>query len=358
MNIKKPTFVIDKSKTIQKIKALNDKFKALNIDFRPHFKTHNSIEVGSWFLRLGIEKITVSSVGMAEKFVKAGWQDILIAFPVNVLEIDAINYISERCNLTLLIDNVETAFFLEKHLKQKCNVYVEIDTGKGRSGRSLDHPGYLEQIGKYLQKCNDLEFLGILTHSGHSYEAKSKEEIISINHISLAQMRAARALFEKYFDSCRISYGDTPTAYLADIFPGADEIRPGVFVFFDLMMWKLGVCKIDEISAYVVAPICGIYPERNQHNLLIYSGAVHLSKESIKINGKEIYGKIVKLDHQGAISQSQFDEDIYITQLSQEHAMCDLPKKLLNEFKPGDLLGILPVHACLTANILDRYLVL
>lgn len=358
MKFIKPTLVIDKTITKAKIKEFAEKFAELGIEFRPHFKTHNSIEVGSWFRECGVEKITVSSVEMAEKFAKAGWRDIFIAFPVNILEIDEINYLAERSDLTILIDNVETAYFLEHNLKRQVAVNFEIDTGKGRSGRSLDGWQYLEQSTKYLKTCNMLRFNGITTHAGHSYDAKNQKEIIDISQVSLAQMRAVQAFFIENLGECKISIGDTPTAVLSNNLQGASEIRPGVFVYFDLMMKQLGVCSENEISAYVIAPICGIYPERSSNNVMLYAGAIHLSKDSIKINNNDIFGKIIRLDNRGIKAENQFHNDIYIEQLSQEHAMCTFPKEFLEDLKIGDLLGIIPVHACLTANILKNQTVL
>ena len=58
-----------------------DRAAAADVDFRPHFKTHRSREVGRWFRDFGVAAITVSSVDMAQYFSNDGWDDITIAFP-------------------------------------------------------------------------------------------------------------------------------------------------------------------------------------------------------------------------------------------------------------------------------------
>ena len=78
-----------------------------NIRLRPHFKTHQSAEVGEWLREEGVQYITVSSLFMAEYFAAAGWTDITVAFPVNLLEIDRINQLTTKCTLNLLVESVE-----------------------------------------------------------------------------------------------------------------------------------------------------------------------------------------------------------------------------------------------------------
>lgn len=70
---------------------------------RPHFKTHQSKTVGHWFREVGIDRITVSSAGMAGYFAADGWQDITIAFPVNVREMETIVDLSSKVDLGLLV---------------------------------------------------------------------------------------------------------------------------------------------------------------------------------------------------------------------------------------------------------------
>ena len=44
------------------------KARSAHVRFRPHFKTHQSLEIGRWFREFGVDAITVSSVGMAAFF--------------------------------------------------------------------------------------------------------------------------------------------------------------------------------------------------------------------------------------------------------------------------------------------------
>ncbi|MBN1327650.1 MAG: alanine racemase, partial [Candidatus Cloacimonetes bacterium] len=44
-----------------------------------------------------------------------------------------------------------------------------------------------------------------------------------------------------------------------------------------------------------------------------------------------------------------------VLSLSQEHGILGMPSSQLSKIKTGDLLGILPVHSCLTADLMKGY---
>ena len=71
--------------------------------FRPHFKTHQSLEIGKWFKELGTNKITVSSLKMAEYF-SCQWKDITVAFPLNILEMHTVNELAKKITLNAWYD--------------------------------------------------------------------------------------------------------------------------------------------------------------------------------------------------------------------------------------------------------------
>ena len=107
MEITKPTLLLDKDIALRNIENMVRKANDLNLKFRPHFKTHQSAEIGEWFRAAGVNCITVSSLTMANYFADAGWNDITIAFSVNIPEIPEINELAGRINLNVLIENKE-----------------------------------------------------------------------------------------------------------------------------------------------------------------------------------------------------------------------------------------------------------
>ena len=116
--ILKPTLLLDKVRVIRNIERMVEKANTNHVRFRPHFKTHQSAIIGDWFRARGVESITVSSLDMAWYFAQCGWKDILVAFPVNILEIDKINALAADIHLHLLVESPETVQFLEEHLAE------------------------------------------------------------------------------------------------------------------------------------------------------------------------------------------------------------------------------------------------
>ena len=352
MRITKPTLLLDKTKCLNNIRSMAAKAARYNLYFRPHFKTHQSIEIGKCFRDIGINSITVASVTMAEYFARHGWNDITIAFPFNKLEINEINELASSIELNLLILSIESINFLKENLKHKVGIFIKIDAGYHRTGILPENIDLLDDILASILNSNLVEFKGFLTHSGHTYTAGLIDKITAIHNDCLQKMQKLKLHYFKTFPRLIISIGDTHSCSLMDNFDGVDEIRPGNFVFFDLMQNQFSSCSIDQIALCVACPVVAKYKERNE--IVVYGGVVHFSKEYIlNEEGEKLFGLIVKLGNNGWSSPFK---GMYVSALSQEHGIIKTPDEHFDKFKVGDIIGILPVHACLTANLMGRYL--
>lgn len=352
MNITQPTLILDKQKCLRNIQRMVDKAKKYNVKLRPHFKTHQSAEIGNWVKNFGIDSITVSSVSMAEYFAASGWKNITIAFPFNILETEKVNILAKKVRINLLIENFETFDFLDKNLKSKTGFYIKIDTGYHRSGICWDDFEKIDMILKKVKKSTKLNFIGFLTHSGQTYQANSKKEILQIHFESIKKMNLLKEKYIQDFANIEISIGDTPSCSIAEDFNGVDEIRPGNFILYDLMQHKLGSCSVDDIAVSLACPIVSINKERNE--IVIYGGGVHLSKEFlINKNKEKFFGYVVNFQ------KNNFSlpvKDTFVKSLSQEHGIIKTNPDFISKIKIGDILGILPVHSCLTVSAMKKYL--
>jgi len=344
LNIEKPTLIINKDTALNNIRTIVELSKNLSVSFRPHFKTHQSLEVGKWFKNLGINKITVSSVSMAEYFSDQ-WNDITIAFPFNILEIKKINILLKKSKINLLVDSIETIKFLENNLENKTQVYVKIDLGYKRAGISFKHVNKLEIIIDKLKNSKKLNFAGYLSHFGNTYKSKSKTDILKTYNDSIKNLDTLKAQLNKHLN---VSVGDTPSLSIINNIPDyVNEIRPGNFVFYDLYQYKIGSCSLKNIALRMICPIVSIYQKDNK--ILIYGGSVHFSKDFLIENGNECYGYV----YNGNDFWNTSKKIGYLESLSQEHGIIKLEKK--GNYKIGDLLSIIPVHSCLTADKMGEY---
>ena len=354
IKINKPTLVLDKAKCLENLQRMHDKARISETRFRPHFKTHQSAIIGNWFRKLGIHSITVSTVTMAKYFSNYGWKDITISLPVNILEAYDINELAIGVKLNLVAESLEPIQKLDTYLVYEVGIFIEIDTGYQRSGIVWKDLKEIEKILEYLNKATKVKFKGFFTHSGHTYQAENKEEIREIYKDTVLKMNYLKERYIGEYPDLIISVGDTPSCSLVDDFKEVDEIRPGNFLFYDLMQYSIGACTLDQIALTLAAPVVAKSPQRNE--IVSYGGATHLSKDFLfKSNGDRIYGYVVKYE------ENQWSKPIkgtYLANVTQDHGIIRSSKEFVDSVNRGDVLGILPVHSCLAANLLRKYITL
>lgn len=348
--IKSPTLILDEQKCRDNINYMLNKAKNHNLELRPHFKTHQSKVIGNWFREAGIHKITVSSIKMAKYFAEDKWNDITIAFPVNIREIEDINNLADKIKVNLTIENTESIDFLTENLQNKVGYFIKIDTGYKRTGVSFDIFLTIDKIIKASENSPHLNFKGFISHSGHTYNANSKEEILAIHNDSLKKLSSLKNQYIDKYPNLIISTGDTPSNSLAKNFENITELRPGNFVFYDLMQLNLGSCSFNNIAVVMACPVVAKHSDRNE--VIIYGGGVHFSKESIMVQDQKIYGQLVNLSENG---WENIIENAYLIKLSQEHGTLKVSNEIFDTIKIGDIVGIIPIHSCMTANLMREY---
>ncbi|NLP05041.1 hypothetical protein GX411_03705 [Candidatus Fermentibacteria bacterium] len=336
-----PELHIDKAIALRNIRAMSARAASAGVSLRPHFKTHHSRAVGEWFRASGVTSITVSSFEMASYFAEAGWTDILVAFTASPGDVEAIRRLSSRVRLGILAERPEAAVCIEGLVDSPVDLWLEIDCGSGRTGIPWNDTEAISSFVRGTSGLHRLGFRGILTHAGDSYSVRGPHEVMEVHKRTLERMAAARgATLSAGAAGCLASCGDTPTCSLADSFPGIDEIRPGNFVFYDLMQVLIGSCRIGDVAARVSCTVAAVYPDR----IVVRCGAVHLSKESVVMLGKPTYGLVVR---PGALPEGP-GTYASLFRLSQEHGVASAPPEFAADLRPGERLEVIPVHSCLT----------
>jgi D-serine deaminase-like pyridoxal phosphate-dependent protein len=352
--IVKPTLLLDRGRAVRNIQRMCKKTNEQQVRFRPHFKTHQSAEIGEWFHKEGVTAITVSSVDMAEYFANSGWQDITIALPVNIRQVQAIRELSGRIHLGILVEAPESAAFLDEQLTGPVDVWVKIDSGLGRTGLVWNEIDPIFGLARQIIQSNKLHLRGILTHAGHTYQAKTPGEVRQLFAESVQRMLQVRDnLTALGAGRIEVSVGDTPGCSLSESFGAVDEVRPGNFVFYDTEQYSIGACAAEDIAVALACPVVAKHPERSE--AVIYGGAIHLSKDWMPGGGPVRHGLIALPDGTGWGSPL---EGAYVDRLSQEHGIIHLEAGDLARLRIGDLVCVLPVHSCLTVQVMGEYLTL
>lgn len=354
-NITSPALLVDKKIVHRNIGAIVEKCRGNNVRLRPHFKTHQSEAVGELFREAGVQAITVSSISMGMFFAQRGWRDITVAFPLNRLEIGAINRLAALVTLHLLVEAEESVHFLEQNLSSDVHIWIEVDTGYHRSGIEDRNREEIKAVARAIRRSTKLHFEGLLTHSGHSYNVRGKRAMEEVYRDTAERMVSLKnMLVDDGCDGVEISVGDTPTCSMVDELSGTDEIRCGNFVYYDLMQYFIGACRLEDIAVALACPVVGVYPRRGE--FVLYGGAVHLSKEyCLNEAGDKVFGFVCRLTENGWQPPLA---DTFVRSVSQEHGIVTAPPRVVESIARGDLLAVLPVHSCLAANLMKERTVL
>lgn len=345
-DITTPAFLVDRPTLVRNCTKMRDKARASGVGFRPHVKTHKSIEAAKLQHGGTFGPITVSTLAEAEAFADAGFRDITYAVPIapsreKLARAAAIAQGVER--LGVLIDS-EVALHALEEFDFTFDVFLKVDCGYHRAGVDPDSPDSV-RLALALARSERVRFQGLVTHAGHSYNARDAGEIRRIAGEESGVLTRFRALLSSEgVRDVRRSIGSTPTAAIVERFDECDEVRPGNYVFFDAFQATIGSCRLEDCAVSVLTTVVGSYPER--HAIIVDAGALALSKDAgpEHVDPRCGYGLVCDADMHPL-------PGMQIVALSQEHG-----KIAAQTHVPvGTRLRIVPNHSCLTAAMFERY---
>lgn len=353
--VKTPSLVLDVERVRRNAKRMADKAEAGGVRLRPHIKTHKCPEIAKFQTEGFDGAITVSTLAEARDFAAAGFKDVTYAVPIERGKFaEAIEILRSGVKLNLLTDDAETTKALDKTAGEtgaKFDVFVKIDCGTHRVGVEPHAPEAVE-IPRVLSDAKNLNFAGILTHAGHSYDVPTVQEIKAIAaHERDVMVELAERLRGMSINVPTVSIGSTPTMSLVDHFEGIDEIRPGNYIFFDNYQATLGSCSFDDTALTVLAAV--IHRDAARRKIVIDAGGIAMSKDRgpVGLDPSCGYGRV--LDLEGV------DTGMRLSVLSQEHGVINgVDGANFHRFKIGDRVRILANHSCMTAAQHSHYNVL
>jgi len=347
LDAREPVAVVDERRVRRNVAAMAARAAATGARLRPHVKTHQTVEIASWCREAGARGITVSSLAMARAYVGAGWDDVTIALPANPRWAPELSRLAERARVGVLLDDPAAARALDAGLTADVAAWLKIDVGYGRAGVRWDDRSRLAVLAAAVAGAAHLSAAGVLTHAGQSYAARGRERIAAVCGEALERLTAARRFVaDRWGGRCAASFGDTPCCSVLERFLEVDELRPGNYVFHDLMQHAAGVCDDGAIALAVACPVLSVQRERGR--LLLHGGAVHLSKERLPDG---TFGRLLAATGAGFGS---LHPTARLAGLSQEHGLLEAPADLLETARPGDVVLVAPVHSCLAADLADR----
>ena len=294
---------------------------------RPHVKTHKCLEIARLQVAAGAGGISVATLGEAEVFVDAGFDDVFIAYPLwlSDAQVPRLQALRARTLITVGVDSAEAASRLAS--AGDVRVMVEVDSGHHRSGVSPDRAGEVARAAE----AHGLDVVGVFTFPGHSYAPDRTTSAADDEASALAE--AAASMTRIGIAPSVISGGSTPSlaTTLSSDSP-ATELRPGVYVFGDAQQWELGTCDPDDIALTCLATVISHAGGR----VVLDSGSKILGADRAAYATG--FGRL--LDHPEA----------RIVILSEHHAVVEISGPLP---ALGSQLRVVPNHACNAVNLVD-----
>jgi D-serine deaminase-like pyridoxal phosphate-dependent protein len=342
-----PALVLDEGRMTRNIDRMRRRVAALGVTFRPHVKTAKSLEVVRRLMPAPGGPITVSTLKEAEQFFAHGVSDILYAVGIVPAKLPHVAELRARgCDLSVILDGTEAAREVAAWCAaHRCAipVLIEIDSDDHRGGVKPESDDLLAIAGALRGGAS---LRGVMTHAGASYACRSTDAIAAMaEQERAAVVQAAERLRQAGFDAPVVSVGSTPTATFARALPGVTEVRPGVFVFQDLVMAGLGVCAIDDIALSVLVSVIG--HQREKGRILTDGGWTAVSRDRGTARQAIDRGYGLVLDVDGGLL-----EGFVMSDANQEHGIVSRPDGGAIDWAGvpvGARFRILPNHACATA---------
>lgn len=350
-----PVALIDVPRMQRNIQRMQHRMDALGVRLRPHIKTSKCLPVVQAQIAAGASGVTVSTLKEAEHCFANGIQDIFYAVAIVPGKLDqALALRRKGCQLSILMDSLVAARaivdFGQLH-DESFDVWIEIDCDGHRSGVRIEDAALVD-IARALDEGGQ-RLCGVMTHAGSSYELDTPEALQALAEqerqvcVSAAQRIRAAGL------ACpQVSIGSTPTALSALNLEGVTEVRAGVYVFFDLVMHNVGVCRQDELALSVLTSVIGHQPDKGW--IITDAGWMAMSRDRGTQRQQHDFGY-----GQVCTDAGDWIEGALLTGANQEHGIVTLSRAehvdITARYPIGSRLRILPNHACATGAQFPHY---
>ncbi len=348
-----PALLVDSARLEHNLAAMQRLAEECGVRLRPHAKSHKSLTIGRRQLEHGATGLCVAKTGEAAVFAGAGFEDLLLAYPTVGWRAEAAAELAERhprLRLAVAIDSLDGVRDLARAVADRgvtLAVWIKIDTGLHRAGLAPEDPSLVD-LARLVHLSAGLRLRGLLTHGGHVYRAQPAEVPVIGRMEAEPMVRAAERLAEAGLGPIEVGLGATPSIASAARVPGVHEIHPGVYVFGDRQQVALGGTRADDVSLTVLSTVVS---RPAPGRWIVDAGSKTLSSDR-GAHGSELirgFGAARRVEDVGE-AWAQADAPL-LSRLSEEHGVIEDNRDW--GWAPGDLVEIVPNHACPVVNLAE-----
>ncbi|KAL8766427.1 MAG: hypothetical protein Q9209_006803 [Squamulea sp. 1 TL-2023] len=419
-NVSVPAAIIDRAIVRRNCSQMLRACDALQVAFRPHVKTHKTVEV----TRLQIGEISrnvhivVSTVAEMEHLLPflSECQDrgknvnVLYGLPIPPSTVQRLAEFGKRLSpgsVSVLVDHHDQL----QHLKifkeitgYPIHIFIKMDTGYHRAGVTRESVEFSKLVTRIVADgdfSTHAQILGLYSHAGHSYAGSSASQamdllIQEIEHLQKASDKIKRLHPQIAHQQLTLSVGATPSASsiqnLIDMRDGPQELGPrqvqafqqclnhvkanhdvvelhaGVYPFLDMQQLATQASpsafkpstgpglSLNDIAFTILTEVGSLYTERNAAEALIAAGSFALGREPCKSYAG--WGIVSNWGISSSLTSGR--SGWQVGRISQEHGILTHDSGFHDTkaaLAIGQRLRIYPNHACVAGAAFDCYLV-
>ena len=342
--VETPALIVDLDILEHNLQRMAGRMKDLDVALRPHFKTHKCLEIAEMQKALGAVGFTASTLAEADVLRRRG-EDVTWAFPLILSKLPGLEMTGEGV-LRLLVDSPEAVTALEERFVDAdgfpVHVWLKVDCGYHRAGVDPESSDAVE-LARRLHESSRLTFDGIVSHSGHAYDVRTRKDLLRIAEEERRVMAGfADRLRGDSIEVSGVSVGSTPAMSVVENLDGVTEARPGNYVFYDASQVEIGSCEVGDCALTVLSSVVSSQPGA-RHSVLD-AGALTLSKDLGPSWVEPSYGRIYS-DY----ARHELDSELRIASVSQEHGIVRASLPVRSRVR------ILMNHSCLTVPHFSHY---
>lgn len=336
-----PCLVIDVAQARENIAAMQKQADACGVALRPHVKTHKMPLFARMQVEAGARGITCAKVSEAEVMADGGILDIFIAYPmVGAFRVRRAIALSKRVQrLILAVDSLEGALMLNDAARDAgtvLEVRLEVDTGAGRTGVPREKA---PALAKQVAALPHLRLSGIYTFKSLVYQgAPTQDNALAGQEEGDMMLAVAEAIRAEGVALAEISAGSTPTALSVALTGKVDEIRPGTYIFKDVMLEREQVARPQEMAARYYATVVSTPRE----DYAVIDGGTKTFPTDVPIG-------VAPLFYPG-YAVVEGNSDLQLSRMNEEHGIVT-SKAGKTGLVVGEKIALLPLHICTAINL-------
>jgi D-serine deaminase-like pyridoxal phosphate-dependent protein len=326
-----PVLLLDRAAMQRNLQKLAGYFAGRSAQLRPHFKNHKCTQLAKAQLAAGSAVgITCAKLGEAEVLVEAGITNILIANQVvGPIKLERLTRLAKQAQIRVAVDNPAQIEAIGKAAvcgEATVGLLVEVDIGMGRCGVQPGEPALA--LARQIAATKGVRFDGLQAYEGNLVDVKDRSQREQRVREAFAPAVQTRRLIERAgLAPCIISGGSSSTYQATGSIEGIDEIQAGTYATMDWFYHDMA--GEFEIAMSVLARVIS-RPSADRAVLDV----------GLKGLGHEFGPPKIK----GLLDSS------LECRLSEEH--CTVPHP--PDWQIGDLVEVIPSHACTTCNLYRR----